>query len=615
MSAQLTRRDSLGASLLAALTLSSDAGSALAAPPPYQSLVFVTTLAAARQRRFDASVGVVVIGGYEAPGDAGAGQILVRDRGINRQRLAREPLSGFVDMAGAGFSRASDTAVAALRQGPLLDWLVARSDQAGRNPLIDLRAGDAATAKTLQIAFNETANPDGAAAMVTRLPSGHWPIGTAQLVLDGRGASLVGQGISTTFLHSTIDGAKPALVLRNYGGVTSDFGIDSGTPGSTPADARSTDRHGILFDWSGGHGTIRSVEARWFNGYGMRFVTLWDSIVENVITVGCGNDTVHAIEFTSPGDTTNHTNVNRVQAENSQGRAILFDATCMNMCVDNIHCEGTVGRRGQYAVSLLGTAMSYRNARIANNGGNVEVLLGGAGNVYDRFSFEPGVLVDYASGATGRTERSFFTHSSMDRLRILERNRGALVVSDCTIDHLDIADQMRTTTFVRCTIGSVAVRGNQTDVTFEDCEITGTWSSEGNPVVRAHGCRLAQGPAGASIHLTGCTIRGTYASTFNQQIRTIDCRFDGDVILDQTGARIWLFGRFDVAGSLLCNNPQAFGACSLDGSVAGGVHPNWYGNGGTWPAGTLRARPDVKRGDSPFSRFDGHGWSYSPPMA
>ncbi|MGK6353900.1 hypothetical protein ACMGDH_01585 [Sphingomonas sp. DT-207] len=602
----MNRRDSLVATLLAALPLAGDTPRI-----PFRSLVFVTTLAAARKQSFDPSVALVVLAGYERPGDSGAGQVMVRDLSVDRMRAARDPYGAFVDQSGSGFSRAPESAAGVLREGPLLDWLLARLNHLGLSPLFDLTPGDRMATQALQTAFDATARQEGSSSATTHLPRGHWPV-QAELVLDSRDASLVGQGISVSYLHTTVGRGQTGITLRNFGGNTSDFCLDSGPPDTTPEVARQTQRNGILFDWSGGHGTIRSIEARWFNGFGMRFVTVWDSIIENVIAVGCGNDSVHAIEFSSESDTTNHTNINRLQAENSHGRAILFDASCMNMCVDNIHCEGTIGRRGQHAISLLGTAMSYRNARIANNGGNVEVLLGGGGNVYDRFSIETGVIVDYSTGALGRSERSFITHCTIDQFRVLASNRGKLVVSDCTIDSIDIADQMRSVSFVRCIIGSVSIRGNQSDVTFEDCDITGKWTSEGNPVVRVRNSRLATGPAGANVYLSNCTIYGDYTTAFNQQIHSHDCNFDGDLILNDDGARFWLSGGFRVLGNLRHAKGEAFGACSVEGTVAGSVDPHWYGTSGSWPPGTLRARPDAGPRDSLFTRFDGQNWSAFP---
>ncbi|WP_375396486.1 hypothetical protein [uncultured Sphingomonas sp.] len=617
MSDDVNRRETLGTAVWASLqTLFSPASRSddPAVAQSLQSVAFVTTLAAARSWRFDDTVGIIVLGGFARPGDGGAGRVMVRDLSVDPQRVAADPTAAFIDRAGMGFSAVPQAAGTALRDGPLLNWLVARTDQFGATPFAGAQPRDIANGRRLQVAFDALADENSALASVT-LPRGNWSLGPTQLSLRARRANLAGQGISVTYLHTEIASGGTALTLRNYGGDTTAFALDSGAPAMSQEAARNSRRNGILFDWSGGHGSIRSIETRWFNGFGMRFVNIWDSIVENVITVGCGSDEHHAIEFVSAGDTTNHTNVNRLQAEDSVGRAILFDAGCLNMCVDNIHCEGTVGRRGQYSISLLGTAMSYRNARIANDGGNVDVLLGGAGNVYDRFSFEAGVIVDYATGEIGRSKRSFVTHCVFDRLRVLSRNRGMLVIADCTIEQLEIADQAASIRLVRCIIGNVSLSGNQTDVSFDDCDITGRWQGAGNVLVRARNCRMANGPMASVTHLYGCIIDKEYVSSFNQQIHAVDCTFEGNVVLDNNGARIWLLGSFIVAGALSYRAGSAFGACSSDGRVAGDIHPNWYGTGGTWPRGTLRARLDAGRGTPPYTRFDGRSWSAAAPLS
>lgn len=610
MAYDVTRRGSITAGLLSFLPLDRSTAEAATEHP----IAYAATLEAARRQIFGPAIGVVVLGGYSTPGDEGAGRMMIRDDGFNQAGVL-DSRSAFVDQAGTSFSHAPDAGLSIGQIESLFERMAARERRLGLDPLIDRKPNDATVASALQAAFVASASADGGGAAITRLPPGHWAVGNTELVLDGRFASFLGQGISASYLHSSVDQGRTAMTLRNYGGTTSDFGLDSGSPGDAPTEARSVQRNGILFDWAGGHGAVRSIEARWFNGFGLRFDTVWDSVIENIITVECGGNGAHAIEFVSTGDTNNHTNINRIQAENSHGRAILFESTCMNMCIDNIHCEGTVGQKGVYSVVLLGTAMSFRNGRFANNRGNVEVLLGGAGSTYDRLSFETGVLVDYASNATGPSERSFISHSTFDRLRILDRNRGKLVVSDCTIDALEVADQLQSIVFVRCIIGSVSLNGNQSDVSFDDCDITGPWTSAGNPTARIRASRLMHGPIAARVRIDHCTVRMSYTSTFNQQIEARNCHFAGDIILANDGARIMLSGRCRVEGRLAYQAGHAFGACSLDVLVEGPVHANWYGTGGKWPAGTLRAKPDAKSGESPYARYDGRTWSLAPVLS
>lgn len=468
-----------------------------------------------------------------------------------------------------------------------------------------------------------TALDAGVAYPNARIARGQFLLPTGQ-VLNSRHANVIGEGLNSTYLHATGAAGQVALTLKNFGGRTEYIGIDAGaidpnagSPASI-ATARSVERHGFLFAWdNGGQGAVHSIEARWFNGYGIRFQDAYDAVLSNLITRDCGQtgagaDKHYAVEFVKVGDTCNHLTINRLQVEDSFSRAILFDTFCLNIVVDGIHCEGTVGEIGVWSAQLLGTGMSFRNARFANDGGNFSALLGGAGNVYDRMTFEPGTDVTYSWGVAAESNRSVITNSIFDTVRIPATNTGRVTFRDCYIANLIIDDQFRTVDLQNCVVGAITLRGNASDLMIAGGQVTGAWSTAGNATVRCIGVRMTNCPTMYQTFLTDCTVTNSYSTLFFQQLRVLGGSFAGDLQLNNDNARVQLGGEAQIGGALTYGAGTAYGAIGDRVTVNGAIDLRWYGVDGVWPKGTSRHRPDAAAGQALFHRYNGTAFVAGP---
>lgn len=510
---------------------------------------------------------------------------------------------------------AADTAGAALVADQDGGSIQQRARQLGVNP--DGLGGAAGVpASSAFAAVFARVNDESEPYPTARIGAGAWLTGTAPLTLSNIRAGVRGEGISVTRLHTTVPAGAPAFTFRNYGGVTEHLTIDSGLPEDWET-ARADVRNGAYFDWTGGHGTVRSIEARWFNGFGLKFSEVWDSIFENIITVGCGNATEAAIQIIAAhGDTINHTNIQRLQPEDSVGIA-LWIRDSLNLVVDGFHCEGAIGVPDTYTIEMLGGNNSYRNGRIANDGGNVSALLGGGNCCWQDYAWEDGTRVLYSWGASAPEQQSRQIGCRFDDLELPAPNTGRLLLHGCSIGTLRLFDQPGNITPVDCDIGDIEVNGSATVLVLRGCRITGVWTIAGSPTVHCIDCTLTNAPPAAKVVLRNCTVLNDYSTQFNQQLVSQDTSWEGDIVLENNGALVWLLGQTKVAGNLGYTSGNAFGACGEQVQVqaSSSVHPNWYGTDGTWPWPVTRWRPKADVADVLFHYFNGTVFVAGPAAA
>jgi hypothetical protein len=492
-----------------------------------------------------------------------------------------------------------------------------------------IQSGTGATARTAQAKLREqpigysdfstltaaitqasVASPD---TRVIRLGPANYNLGTTAITISAQTPVLTGEGINTSVLYSQASGT--ALTHNAFRANAANFMLVSGSPGDSIATARTTARNGLLFNWSGGHGEVSNIEVHNFNGYGIKIINMWDSVVSNLITVACGSSTEYAIDVNYNSDTTNHTNFNRIQAEDSYVKAIRFNTNNINLVVDGIHCEGTVSDASSYAIILLGGNCSYRNLRASNDGnvaaGNgffVRINLGGGKNSYSDFKCETGTITDYIWGAAGKENESVISNSLFDTFNVPASNVGSVVLRDCTVATLVITDQAKTVTLENCNVGAISLVGNTTDVTIRGGKVTGAWTQTGNPTARCKEVALTNCPPIRNTYLDDCDVASAYSTEFGQVIFAENTRFAGNLTLNNNGAQVSLTGASKITGDLGYTAGTAYGALGPGVTVTGSVNAAWYGTSGTWAKGTVRWRPDVAAASVPWTMYNGTGW-------
>jgi len=315
------------------------------------------------------------------------------------------------------------------------------------------------------------------------------------------------------------------------------------------ATPRAIARNGIFFNLSGRSGRTDMVRALAFNGFGIKYESVWDSVLNDLVTIECGNATNFA--FSVVDDlvigASNHCTFNRIQVELSYDKAMLIDALTYNCTFLNIHSE--------------------RTARVTSIGTDVTHDLRGVGCTYDT------VRVEQAAGGAIPLVRIGSVWGAYRVLRAFVSNVEALITlqQPCTVECLQLSGTLTVPgtnvgrfTFRSCTLGAVTVNdqpagrvtfedcehggtvsetGNATDVTFDRCTFLSGFTvtaSAGNPVCRATGTSFDQPPSTRGAKLSGCTVRNASAqfTSFACLYQLRGCLVVGNATVGSDGTRV-----------------------------------------------------------------------------
>lgn len=126
------------------------------------------------------------------------------------------------------------------------------------------------------------------------------------------------------------------------------------------ADNRTSPLNGIFI--KGNFLSFGSIRANGFNGTGVERAAVYDSYFESISVELCGNVQKYAYRSHGFGDTTNASNVARLQVERAYHRA--FSLECIRSVYQNIHCERTAILTLDDGTTGLASGLTYTNIRI-----------------------------------------------------------------------------------------------------------------------------------------------------------------------------------------------------------------------------------------------------------
>lgn len=123
-------------------------------------------------------------------------------------------------------------------------------------------------------------------------------------------------------------------------------------------DSRDTVLNGIYMkgQWFVGE----HIRAQGFNGIGIHQDTIWDSTFQRLSVERCGNLTDYALEMGSDTDTMNATHIASVQCEQAYHRGIKISNKVRNV-INNIHAERLIILKEDDGTTGLASGLKYMN--------------------------------------------------------------------------------------------------------------------------------------------------------------------------------------------------------------------------------------------------------------
>lgn len=107
-----------------------------------------------------------------------------------------------------------------------------------------------------------------------------------------------------------------------------------------------------------------------FQGFGLKVIHMWDSVMDNVSIESCGSDTEYAFYLGGTSETSNMSVIGRLQVEQSREKAIWISPLVLSCVINNIHSERSVVTAPDTITWMLGGNRTVYNAlRLDASGG------------------------------------------------------------------------------------------------------------------------------------------------------------------------------------------------------------------------------------------------------
>ena len=252
---------------------------------------------------------------------------------------------------------------------------------------------------------------------VVYIPAGNYRL-TQGLICEehNKHYGIIGAGVDNSIL--LFEGLGTALRTRGSSGIYSDFQIKGD---------RAKLQNGIDFYFYGGHGRHQNLKIQNFNGYGIKYTAIWDSSVDNLIIVNCGNKDEYAFSVLGGTDTSNHTVFNRIQVELSHYKAIYVDPSTLSCTFNSIHSERTYILSDTTTHALFGSRCTYENMRIENaSEEKPRIKIGGSTTRFSELHTDGDTIFHFGSRHRYVIENCNFQNVSITGL-------GIPTITNCTI--------------------------------------------------------------------------------------------------------------------------------------------------------------------------------------
>lgn len=440
------------------------------------------------------------------------------------------------------------------------------------------------------------------------VPAGDW-LFSETITFPANFPGVVGEGVYRSSFFYT--GTGSGFYADGVGtlGIYRDWSMVAGGVIESDASRRSVVRNGFDFKCRGGNGELTNLTFYGFNGAGFKVTDLWDSHVNNVVTLLCGNATEYAWGAVNGTDITNHSTFIRCQSELSYGRAFKIEG--LNNVVIELHSERTQGNGVDFTHVFLGD-ITIISGRIEDLTG-VRVLMGIAVGRVEGLKIVGYVQCNWAARLG---PPAIISGCNWSALEIPASNLRHLRFVGCNFQQIDSAYPEKETIFESCTTsGGISLVGNNVVMRFINsrCESL-VATAGGNNTVIAEGGYFENFPNSLIVELRNCRVNQGVATQFAQNVLVNGCYFnsfvdiassnvrwvsDGNTYQDlrmSGGAPSWNFGPNDRCRGLInpvfltTPFPSGFPAISgdrtyrLKGTI--GQPAYWtFEDGGTWRAG------------------------------
>ena len=364
--------------------------------------------------------------------------------------------------------------------------------------------------------------------------------------------------------------------------------------------------NGILFEGHTGINEFNHIRIYNLDGYGFKINAIWDSLLEDISIELCGNVNEYAFSMLSDGDTSNESNINRLQVEQSYTKAILIedDTLCCNFT--NIHSERT-NNADDSSYILGGYSCNYDVIRLNINNEEVTecVKISGTKTTFNNLQILGNIKTNIqsyllANVITNSIISNVFERNSQVIDTLFENckiynfeNLAFSKINNCAIDNLK-AGYLPANVFSKVynsDIGEFTITSTNAKVIFENSKIQ-TLQVAGIAYLKLINCTINE----LKDNYYGYSNVEAINSTFNTSITSdfVTSRFNNVTINGDlsylAGGNLTLLTNCKVTGSV----SPFFTSAPIGSGLKGDIHNNlnvttgqptgWVYNGTNWVA-------------------------------
>jgi hypothetical protein len=403
---------------------------------------------------------------------------------------------------------------------------------------------------------------------------------------------LYGDGIFSTFLY--FNGAAGETFISFSASVGalgkySDFRLVAGAPGNSIATARSVARNGIFFEGGGGQGRLSNIKAENFNGFALRFLDIWDTHGDHLITEECGNSTYYAWSCESSGAVAFHNVWSRIQVELSHDKA--FYIAGLNNTVLELHSERTDGNGTDYTHVLGGSITDF--------------LIQDGLTVFD-IGDDPQPAFTLHNFTCVNAQ---FPDSNLRRFHFIDSAITGTLTNECIS-----ADVLLSNTKV---LGNLVIDGNGAKLVCDQkTRIDGTITNGGGTnTFEGHDCVLDSWPAVIQVRMKDSIVNDAVTTTTGQRVNATGVTLSSTLEIAGNDT-IWISDNCDFVGNVTKGGGTpgwAFGPQDrFHGTAATDFNSAPTSATGTFYRNQRHYRPNPASGQTDYFIYSGSAWVTGP---
>lgn len=362
--------------------------------------------------------------------------------------------------------------------------------------------------------------------------------------------------------------------------------------------------NGILYEGHTGINLFEHIRVYNFNGFGIKINAIWDSKLVEISVEKCGNDDNYAFSMLNDGDTCNMSNIDRLQVEQSNNKAICIDADTLSCNFFNIHSERTSNPSAQSYI-FGGNSCNYDVMRInVITETDIDcIIFYGTSTTFNNLIIENNII----STVNGYLKGNTFNNSSFDKVKELQDQNTTIIFNNCKINTFNnyVFSQLINCVITNLNSGYIAENSiskvynsnitnfakesTQSKILFSECTIANLGVSE-TKLIKLENSTVN----GINDNYYGYSTIEAYNTIFNTNInidnctsRFINCKINGN-LTRQAGNQLVLLNNTTVTGDVAPEYTQA----PTSNGIKGDIHNNlniqsgnpsgWVFNGTSW---------------------------------